>query len=65
MIAPSDMLLFAAVVQEASFTAAARVSGITKQSVSERIAKLERRLGVRLLERTTRSVRRTDAGARC
>ncbi len=60
---PADMLLFAVVVREGSFAAAARSSGVTRQSVSERIARLEARLGVRLLERTTRSLRLTDAGA--
>lgn len=60
---PADMLLFAAVVREGSFTRAARLRGITKQTVSERIARLEEQLGVRLLERTTRRLRVTDAGA--
>ena len=59
-----EMLLFAAVVREGGFTAAARRLGIAKQSVSDRVARLEGRLGVRLLERTTRRVRPTDAGAR-
>jgi DNA-binding transcriptional LysR family regulator len=63
MIQPADMLLFAAVVREGGFTRAARGLGLTKQTVSERIAKLEERLGVRLLERTTRRLRTTDAGA--
>ncbi len=63
MISPADMLLFAAVVREGSFTRAARQLGITKQTASERIAKLEAGLGVRLLERTTRRLRATDAGA--
>lgn len=63
MISPSDMLLFAAVVREGSFTRAARQLGITKQTTSERIAKLEEQLGVRLLERTTRHLRLTDGGA--
>lgn len=63
-VAPSDLLLFAAVVREGSFTRAARSLGLTKQTVSERIAKLEDRLSVRLLERTTRSLRVTDVGAR-
>lgn len=58
------MLLFAAVVREGSFTRAARSLGITKQTASERIANLEASLGVRLLERTTRRLRVTDAGAR-
>jgi DNA-binding transcriptional LysR family regulator len=57
------MLLFAAVVREGSFTKAARRFGITKQTTSERIGKLEERLGVRLLERTTRRLRPTEPGA--
>ena len=63
MISPADMVLFAAVVREGSFTKAARRLGITKQTTSERIGKLEERLGVRLLERTTRSVKATEPGA--
>lgn len=63
MISPADMLLFVAVVRDGSFTKAARRLGITKQTTSERIGKLEERLGVRLLERTTRSVRVTEQGA--
>lgn len=63
MIAPADMLLFAAVAQEGSFTGAARRLGITKQTASERLRKLEDALGVRLLERTTRRLRVTDAAA--
>jgi DNA-binding transcriptional LysR family regulator len=58
-----DMLLFATVVREGSFTRAARQLGITKQTASERVGKLEQQLGVRLLERTTRHLRLTDAGA--
>lgn len=58
-----DMLLFATVVREGSFTRAARQLGITKQTASERVAKLEQQLGVRLLERTTRHLRLTDVGA--
>ncbi len=64
MISPSDMVLFAAVVREGSFTRAAQQLGITKQAASERIGKLEARLGVRLLERTTRRLRVTDVGGR-
>jgi DNA-binding transcriptional LysR family regulator len=63
-IAPADMLLFADVVQQSSFTAAAQLNGISKQAVSDRIGKLEAALGVRLLQRTTRSLRLTDAGTR-
>jgi DNA-binding transcriptional LysR family regulator len=58
------MMLFADVVQRGSFTAAARTNGISKQAVSERVSKLEATLGVRLLQRTTRSLRATEAGAR-
>src|SRR5262245_11073261 len=63
MISPADMVLFAAVVRQGSFSKAARELGITKQTTSERIRKLEGQLGVRLLERTTRSLRVTGAGA--
>lgn len=64
VIVPTDLLLFASVVSEGSFTAAARLQGITKQSVSQRISHLEEQLGVRLLERTTRRLRPTEAGRR-
>ena len=62
-IPPAEMLLYAAVVREGGFTRAARALGLTKQTVSERVGKLEERLGVRLLERTTRRLRPTDAGS--
>jgi DNA-binding transcriptional LysR family regulator len=62
-VSPGDMVLFAAVVREGSFTRGARSLGITKQTASERVARLEEHLGVRLLERTTRSLRPTAAGA--
>jgi DNA-binding transcriptional LysR family regulator len=58
------MLLFVDVVREASFTAAAKRQGISKQAVSERIGRLEAALGVRLLQRTTRRLHTTDAGQR-
>lgn len=64
MIAPADMLLFSNVVTDGSFSAAARSLGISKQTVSARIAHLEEQLGLRLLERTTRRLRTTEAGAR-
>jgi DNA-binding transcriptional LysR family regulator len=63
-ISPADMLLFVDVVREASFTAAARHQGISKQAVSERIGRLEQALGVRLLQRTTRRLHTTEAGER-
>lgn len=54
---------FAAVVEQGSFTAAAAMLQTAKSSVSETVRTLEERLGVRLLERTTRRVRPTEAGA--
>lgn len=60
----AEMAVFAAVVHEGSFTAGARRLGITKQSVSERVTRLEQRLGVQLLVRTTRALRLTEAGTR-
>lgn len=60
---------FARVVETGSFTAAAQRLQTAKSSVSETIRALEERLGVRLLDRTTRRVRPTEAGqafyARC
>ena len=53
---------FARVVETGSFTAAARLMQTAKSSVSETVRALEDRLGVRLLDRTTRRVRPTDAG---
>jgi len=63
MIDLNDMAVFARVVREQSFTLAARTLGLPKSTVSHRVARLEARLGARLLHRTTRSVRCTDAGS--
>jgi DNA-binding transcriptional LysR family regulator len=60
----TTMALFAEVVELRSFTRAARTSGMAKATVSRRIADLERRLGVRLLQRTTRQVTPTEDGKR-
>jgi DNA-binding transcriptional LysR family regulator len=59
----SDMIFFATVVRAGSFTAAARLLDVSKQTVSERVAKLEEHLGVRLLERTTRTMRVAEHAA--
>ena len=55
-------MVFARVVEAGSFTAAARLLGMPKTTVSRRIAALEREVGVRLVQRTTRSLNITDAG---
>lgn len=53
---------FLAVVDEAGFGAAADRLGVAKSMVSRRVSELERRLGVQLLQRTTRRQSLTDAG---
>ena len=53
---------FARVVETGSFTAAAQTLQSAKSSVSETVRALEERMGVRLLDRTTRRVRPTEAG---
>jgi DNA-binding transcriptional LysR family regulator len=58
------MSVFVAVAEEESFAAAARRLRMSPPAVTRAIAFLEQRLGVRLLTRTTRLVRTTDAGAR-
>jgi DNA-binding transcriptional LysR family regulator len=58
----NDLHYFAQVVRHGGFTAAAKVTGEAKGKLSKRIARLERHLGVRLIERSTRSVRVTDVG---
>lgn len=57
-----DLRIFVAVVDAGGFSAAARATGARKAHVSRRVQELERRLGVRLLERTTRTMRLTEAG---
>jgi DNA-binding transcriptional LysR family regulator len=54
---------FIGVVEEGSFTAAGRSLGLPKSSVSRSVTALERSLGVRLLQRSTRAVHPTDAGS--
>src|SRR5947207_6722342 len=60
----NDIYFFASVVQHGGFSAAARKIGVEKTRLSRRIAALEKRLGVRLLQRTTRALALTEAGQR-
>lgn len=59
-----DLATYVAVVRAGGFRDAARVSGASASGLSEAVRRLEARLGVRLLNRTTRSVTPTEAGAR-
>jgi DNA-binding transcriptional LysR family regulator len=59
-----DLLAFVAVVNAGGFREGARTSGRSASSLSDAVRRLETGLGVRLLNRTTRSVRPTEAGAR-
>jgi DNA-binding transcriptional LysR family regulator len=59
-----DLTAFVAVARAGGFREAARASGRSASSFSETVSRLETRLGVRLLNRTTRSVVPTEAGAR-
>ncbi len=60
----ASMALFAEVARRRSFSAVARDAGLAKSAVSKRIARLEERLGVRLMTRTTRTLALTDEGLR-
>ena len=59
----SAMIVFARVVEASGFSEAARRMGLSKSAVSKQIAALEDRLGARLLNRTTRKLSLTEAGA--
>lgn len=61
---PQDLLAFLAVVRAGGFREAARSAGASASSLSEAVRRLEARLGVRLLNRTTRSVAPTEVGLR-
>lgn len=60
----SHIHLLTVIAQTASFTLAAERLALSKAAVSQRVAELERAAGVPLVQRTTRSVRLTDAGQR-
>jgi DNA-binding transcriptional LysR family regulator len=58
----NDVSVFVHVADGGGFTAAAKALGVPKSTVSRALVRLERKLGVRLVQRTSRSVALTDAG---
>ncbi|HEY0297532.1 MAG TPA: LysR family transcriptional regulator [Bordetella sp.] len=60
----SDLAAFVSVAQAGGFRDAARVGGVSASSLSTAVQRLEAKLGMRLLNRTTRSVAPTEAGRR-
>jgi DNA-binding transcriptional LysR family regulator len=60
----ADLIAFITVAQDRSFTRAAARLGVSQSALSHALSRLEKRLGVRLLTRSTRSVSPTDAGER-
>ncbi|MFM0172497.1 LysR family transcriptional regulator [Paraburkholderia sediminicola] len=60
----NDLAAFASVARAGGFRDAARVSGVSASSLSIAVRRLEAKLGLRLLNRTTRSVAPTEAGLR-
>ena len=60
----NDLVAFLAVAKERSFTKAAAQLGVSQSALSHTMRRLEERLGLRLLTRTTRSVAPTEAGQR-
>ena len=58
----NDMYLFAKVIEYGGYSAASRALGIATSRLSRRVSELERRLGVHLVNRTTRSISLSDTG---
>jgi DNA-binding transcriptional LysR family regulator len=58
----NDIVVFTKVAETKSFTGAAEALGLPKSTVSRKLAQLEERLGVRLVQRTTRKLALTDIG---
>jgi len=56
------LVLFARIVQHGSLTGAAQNSGLSRSAVSKQLTALEKKLGVRLLQRSTRNIKLTEAG---
>jgi DNA-binding transcriptional LysR family regulator len=63
-IDPADLSIFLAIANHLSFSRAAVELGVTPSSLSHALRAIEERLGVRLINRTTRSVAMTEAGQR-
>jgi DNA-binding transcriptional LysR family regulator len=59
-----SITVFVKIVESGSFSAAARLLDMPKTTVSAKLAALEKRLGLNLIQRTTRSLRVTEAGAK-
>lgn len=59
----AELAAFEAVARHLSFTRAGEARGVTASAISHAVTKLEQRVGIRLLHRTTRSVALTEAGA--
>jgi DNA-binding transcriptional LysR family regulator len=60
----NQLRIFARVIEKSSFTEAARALRLPKSSVSKSVRALETTLGIQLIQRTSRSLRATDAGSR-
>ena len=58
----NDLRYFALIVEHGSFSAAERATQVTKSKLSRRVALLEERMGVRLIQRSTRRLSLTEAG---
>lgn len=65
MLQWNELGVFAQVVTAGSFSAAAAELGLSKAAISDHVRRLEQRLGVRLLNRTTRSLSLTASGEAC
>ena len=63
MLTPFDLELYVAIANTGSLTTAARVCGVTRATITRRLAALEEHLGVTLVNRTTRDLSLTEAGA--
>ena len=59
---PNEIKIFATIVERGTFIAASQALKVPKTTVSRKIEELEARLGVRLLQRTTRKLALTEAG---